>query len=273
MRARLLQIIRSLGLSHPLDLLRYYWSRWRNKGANLDFRRSQPDFVLPPDYLMYESYKLDYTAYQRSGREAAEWIKTTINPFGKPEDPARSGLRILDWGCGPGRVVRHLPEVFGSRGEYYGCDPNERSIDWCTKALAEIDFRPSGLMPPLDYPVAYFDLLYGISIFTHLSEAAHQAWIEELDRILKPGGLALLTTHGPIYEKKLTPSERASYQEGVLIVRGKVQEGHRVFTAFQPPGYWRELVAPYFKVEYYQAGETKSWGLEQDVWVMKKLED
>ena len=267
MRARLLQFIRALGLSHTLDLLRYHWSRWRNWGKNLDFRRSHPEFPLPPDYLMYESYKLDYAAYQRSGQEAAAWIKATISPHwtGSTE-----GMRILDWGCGPGRVVRHLSTEFGAEGSYFGCDPNERSIEWCQAALPGIDFRESGLMPPLDYTDGSMDLIYGISIFTHLSADAHRTWVKELARVLAPGGLAMLTTHGPIYERKLTPVERASYQQGDLIVRGKVKEGHRVFTAFQPPEYWRDLVAPYFIVEYYQAGEARSWGLEQDIWVMKK---
>src|SRR5690606_11385803 len=47
-----------------------------------------------------------------------------------------------------------------------------------------------------DEPDASVDLLYGISVMTHLTELNQQLWLEEISRILKPGGCALLTTHG-----------------------------------------------------------------------------
>jgi ubiquinone/menaquinone biosynthesis C-methylase UbiE len=51
----------------------------------------------------------------------------------------------------------------------------------------------SGLAPPLPFPDQTFDLVFGISVFTHLRESWQFAWLRELARTLKPGGLAIMT--------------------------------------------------------------------------------
>lgn len=266
-RARLLQVLRALGLSHFLDRLRYYYAKGQNAKSNRTFQQANPDFQLPPDYLMYESFRLDYAAYQRTGQEAARWI---YDHFAHHE-PNLVGKTILDWGCGPGRVLRHLPEVFGPEGQYLGADPNPASIKWCNTHLDFIDASLiNGQQAHLPYPSDSIDLLYGISIFTHLSAQGHTNWMKELMRILRPGGMALLTTHGPAYCAKLTREEVIRYEQDELIIRGKVQEGHRVFTAYHPTAYMRQLFAPYATVRTYSVGKPKSWGIEQDTWVIQK---
>ncbi|MEL6140231.1 MAG: class I SAM-dependent methyltransferase [Bacteroidota bacterium] len=265
-RAYLLTILRYLGLSHALDQVRYAYARLRNRKKNRTFLKEYSNFPLPPDYLMYESFRLDYAAYHRSGREAAEWIKAHFATH--TNDLAEK--TILDWGCGPGRVLRHLPDVFGYQGHYIGMDPNEGSIAWCKAYLVDIDARLCKLTPPLPTADSSIDFLYGISIFTHLSENAHRAWIEEIYRVLRPSGLALLTTHGPAYKVKLTPNEKTSYDNGALVVRGKVQEGHRIFTTYQPPDYFKDLVQEGGEVLKYVAGRERKWGIEQDTWVIRK---
>jgi len=266
LRAYLLSVLRTLGLSHALDQIRYAYARAQNRKKNHAFLREHPHFPLPPDYLMYESFRLDYGAYHRSGLEAAEWIKTHFAAF----ETDFTGKTFLDWGCGPGRVLRHLPTVFGPQGNYIGVDPNQKSIAWCKENLRSVEVNVSQLAPPLPIPDSRIDFLYGISIFTHLSQDAHQAWITELYRVLKPGGLALLTTHGPAYKVKLTPLEQTAYNQGDLIVRGKVKEGHRVFTAYQPPPYFEDLVKTNGEVLKYVVGKKRNWGIEQDTWIIRK---
>lgn len=271
LRARLLQLIRKLGLSHALDLLRFRVKQVRNYGANRAFKRANPDFPLPPDYLLYESFQINYAAYQRTGLEAAKWIYDHF----KAHTETLDSPTILDWGCGPGRILRHLPAVFGSGATGIGLDPNVASINWCSNVLSKlpggtIRVNQSRLSPPLPLEAASIDLIYGISILTHLSEPAHNAWISELMRVLRPGGMALLTTHGPGYRVKLTDAERKKYDQNELIIRGQVQEGHRVFTAYHPPQKMRELFAPVAEILTYVEGQPKNWGIEQDVWVVKK---
>jgi SAM-dependent methyltransferase len=104
------------------------------------------------------------------------------------------GGRALDWGAGHGRVVRHLPGL--GVAEVSGIDIDPLNVGWAQGHLPQIDFRIGPLMPPTPYRDGSFDLLYGISVMTHLTRSVQEAWLEEIARILRPGGLALLTFAG-----------------------------------------------------------------------------
>jgi SAM-dependent methyltransferase len=214
---------------------------------------------------MYESFQLDYAKYYAGGRETAEWLR---GQFGRHTH--LNGKAILDWGCGPGRVVRHLPQIMGRDCVIYGTDYNPRSIGWCREHLPGITFTLNPLTADLPYPDATFDLIYGISILTHLSESLHREWVAELGRVLRPGGLLLLTTQGRSYRVKLTDRERDAFDRGELVVRGRVTEGHRVFSAFQPPEYMRKLWGDLTVVDHQEPTPERGRALPQDVWVVRK---
>jgi SAM-dependent methyltransferase len=80
--------------------------------------------------------------------------------------------------------------------EAFGIDIDPDNISWAKQNLPAIDFRIGPLLPPTDYPDGSFDLVYGISVMTHLTRAVQIAWLREIERILEPGGLALLTFAG-----------------------------------------------------------------------------
>jgi SAM-dependent methyltransferase len=103
---------------------------------------------------------------------------------------ARIG-RVLDWGCGCARVTRYLQKLGCS--DLYGVDVDKTNIDWCRNNLPDIKFSHIDLMPPLPFSEKQFDLVIGISIFTHLRENVQFLWLDELARILKPNGLAIVT--------------------------------------------------------------------------------
>ena len=77
-----------------------------------------------------------------------------------------------------------------------GVDIDSRAIDWSQKAFPCHEFLTIGTQPPTPLPDESFDLIYGISVMTHLREADHLSWLKELSRLTKPGGIALLTTMG-----------------------------------------------------------------------------
>jgi len=214
--------------------------------------------------MMYESFQINYQKYFSGGRKTTEWLLDLCGPFLDLQEAT-----ILDWGCGPARIVRHLPDLLPG-ATVHGTDYNRKTIAWCKEAIPKVEFRVGKLAPPLEYPDAQFDLIYGISIFTHLSEANHVAWLTELARLLKPGGVIFLTTQGDIFRQKLTLSEKTQYDGGSLVVRGGAKEGHRVYSAFQPPVYFRSLTSGRFQEIKHIPGEQEDWGLEQDVFVMKK---
>ena len=101
--------------------------------------------------------------------------------------------RILDWGCGCGRLARYAAQIPGI--ELSGCDIDADNVNWCATNLKG-HFAPSGMRPPLPFPSAGFDLIYGLSIFTHLREPLQDEWLAELQRVCAPGGLLLMTVHG-----------------------------------------------------------------------------
>lgn len=264
-RGQISNALRQLGLIYFTDWIRYYIQSYKNRKINKDFKKNNPEVKLPPDYLIYESFQINYKKYYTESIESAEWIANYFKKYIDLKDK-----KILDWGCGPGRVIRHLPSVVGNGCEYYGTDYNKQSIDWCSKNLTDIKFNKNSLDAKLPYSDNFFDIIYGISIFTHLSEQLHYDWYNELFRILKPNGIMFLTTQGDNFKVKLTDSEVLKYNNGELIIRGKVKEGHRTFSAFHPTGFMKKLFDSVEILEHVETKpETGKW-LPQDIWILRK---
>jgi SAM-dependent methyltransferase len=177
--------------------------------------------------------------FLESGRQQAEIIRTAAARHGAPLEQLGS---LLDFGCGCGRVLRHWAGLDGPT--IYGSDFNERLVEWCTTNLSFVAASVNGLQPPLAYESDRFDLLYAVSVFTHLPRDLERAWIDELSRVVKPGGLLLLTTHGDSYADRLEPDERAQYDSGEPVVRWPRVAGSNLCTTFHPESYVRERLAP-----------------------------
>ncbi len=266
MRQKIAKILRSTGLIFIADLLRYRYMLLKNRKKNEAFCREHPGIAFPEPYMIYETFRLDYQRYYEKGKEGAEWVRDEASPFINLKD-----RDILDWGCGPGRVVRHLPEVINNGCRFYGSDYNAAYIKWCSENIPGVSFSKNELKPPLVYESRKFDLIYVISIFTHLSEQSHVEWFEELMRVLKPGGILMLTSHGNVTKANLTPQEIQQYDRGELVERANVKEGHRMYTAYHPEAYMHKLFANKASVLKHKPGTKQSWGFEQDLWILKKL--
>jgi SAM-dependent methyltransferase len=101
---------------------------------------------------------------------------------------------ILDWGCGCGRFSRYFESEPGVA--LTGVDVDAGSAGWCAEHLPFGTFSTVPLRPPTPLAADGFDLVVGISIFTHLGEADHLVWLDELARIVRPGGIVAVTVHG-----------------------------------------------------------------------------
>ncbi len=100
---------------------------------------------------------------------------------------------VLDFGCGWGRILRFFVKDV-PQGRLYGSDivPELVSMTRSTNPWAKVSANSQ--LPPLDFPDKSLDLIYLYSVFSHLSEEAHDAWIDEFARVLRPGGLLIATT-------------------------------------------------------------------------------
>lgn len=112
--------------------------------------------------------------------------------------------RIVDWGVGCGRVAHY---VAPSCASFVGFDIDADNVSWCANHLPG-SFVCNDLMPPLDLADSSVDLLYGISVFTHLTDVAARAWRDELSRVLKPGGACVITVHGRVGMARILDDER-----------------------------------------------------------------
>ena len=72
-------------------------------------------------------------------------------------------------------------------------------------------------------------------------------WMRELERVLRPGALLVLSTHGEHYLSRLTPEEREQFAAGEVVVRWEEVAGTNLCTAFHPPSYVRERLAGGFE--------------------------
>jgi SAM-dependent methyltransferase len=113
-----------------------------------------------------------------------------------PHDWKWEGKRVLDFGCGAGRTLRHwLPE--SEIASFAGCDIDEESVAWLRSHLSPpFEVFRNDAEPPLPVADGDFDLVYAVSVFTHLT-SSWSSWLAELHRILAPDGILLLTFMGP----------------------------------------------------------------------------
>lgn len=135
------------------------------------------------------------------------------NPSGAPifpELPVEAYDSVFDFGCGCGRIARQLIQQRERPRRYLGIDLHGPLIDWCTENLAPaapgFEFRHHDVVYPLwnegpDKPEAApfpaaddsASLVIAWSVFTHLTQKNAEFYLEEVARILTPGGVFMGT--------------------------------------------------------------------------------
>jgi SAM-dependent methyltransferase len=121
------------------------------------------------------------------GRTVAGELEDVLAACGSPLAGFES---IYEFGCGSGRVLTRLP---ASAARLAGSDVDADAIAWLREHHGEIDARVNDPLPPTTFEDDAFDLVYAVSVFTHISEASQDAWLAEISRLLRPGGTAVMT--------------------------------------------------------------------------------
>ena len=240
MKRRLLRLLERTGLIGPA------FRAWESTQALLATRGPRVDAddalpVPPPQLIVRVAGTADVDWFLEGGRLGAASVRGALQRQGVALDGLRA---MLDFGCGCGRVTRNWAGLSGV--EVAGTDLSRPAVDWCRRNLPFARFEENGLEPPLVFDEESFDLVYALSVFTHLTADLQLAWRDELRRLLRPGGFLLVTTHGRSYLPRLEQDERDVFERGELVVRWGDVAGTNLCSAYHPERYLRETFAQGF---------------------------
>jgi SAM-dependent methyltransferase len=260
----------------PLIIVRflsyvYYRICMKSFCMYLDFKENTycAENAIPRASLRYRVNGIpDVSSFLSEGEKCSDDLIDVLAKTGRALD---SFQHILDFGSGCGRTLRWLGR-YSDRSSFYGTDIDSEAIDFCRDAMTKMHFSVNKSMPPLEYPEAHFDLIYSISVFTHINEEFQFRWLAELERVSKPGGIVLLSIHGQHCWNNL-PTEYSSKInfKGFLFVEENIWKG--IFpewyqTAFHTEEYVRNNFSKYFSIiDYIPRGISDF----QDLVVLQKV--
>jgi SAM-dependent methyltransferase len=159
------------------------------------------DPLTPPDHLIFVGG--DQTNFRQLGEK---WLQTFIRLGGLQPDE-----RVLDLGCGIGRMAVALTHYLDQRGSYEGLDIVSAGIEWCQRQitppfpnfrfrLADVfnqQYHPTGQFKASEYRFPYrdadFDFVFLTSVFTHMVQPDVENYLAEVRRVLRPAGRCLST--------------------------------------------------------------------------------
>jgi 2-polyprenyl-3-methyl-5-hydroxy-6-metoxy-1,4-benzoquinol methylase len=181
--------------------------------------------------------------FQSVGTQLASLIMTCVGKY----KPVKTAHRILDWGCGCGRVTREMMK-FVPPATLTGCDIDTEAIAWNKTHIPGPTFDHIDPYPPTAYSTHAFDLIYGISVMTHLDEQSQLSWLEELSRIASAGGIVALSVIGENLRKTNMPPElaRTFHETGFASF---VPSYSKMLEPFSHEGYYRETYHSFAYIE------------------------
>jgi SAM-dependent methyltransferase len=193
------------------------------------------------------------------GFEIYRLFKTLSERYG---NPLSASTRVLDFGCGWGRVICFFLKDVAPEN-LIGIDVDKRAVNACRGTNHWCWFEACDWFPPSGWMEGSFDLIYAFSVFSHLSEEAHQRWLEEFERLLKPSGVLIVTTfprkllaaaaQWPEVAERFSPVEPwlDAYDRGEYCYAAQSEENPHLGHAFIPERYVRRNWAGDFRIHEY----------------------
>jgi SAM-dependent methyltransferase len=174
----------------------------------------RPSTELPsPDLMFRVAGTPDPIWFRKSGRRSIENITAVLSLIGKT---FTDFPRALEFGCGCGRILLHLQDV-GEQIDLHGVDIDAEAIGWAQQNVPWAKLAVNQGLPPLNFPDEHFDLIFNQSVFTHLDESYQDAWLVELERITKPGGVLILSVAGEHPYSELEKSWRTANADATTL--------------------------------------------------------
>jgi SAM-dependent methyltransferase len=224
----------------------------------------------------------DLVAVTQGGRDTRSYQESMISGLVSAElvlrragiDP-ESIRAVLDVGCGTGRLLSGWRFASSAPRRLFGVDVNAALIEWASENLRDVaEFHASAPLPPLSLDADAFDLAILASVFTHFPLGWQRAWAAELWRVLRPGGIVLMTLHGtPYVVTLLDAAQRAEYERNGYVEVANAAPGESAFGTFHSPEFADEVMQPFHRRARFPFGEVTSWfpiASWQDVYLFEK---
>ena len=191
---------------------------------------------VPPDALRFRvSNSRDVKEFLDVGERCANDLRTAINTIGRDIADCQA---VLDFGCGSGRTLRWFVE---KQPGFHGSDIDAEAIEWCKANLQGMTFSVNDSLPPLSIREPKFDLVYAISVFSHLNETYTRAWLAELRRVTLPGGIVAISICGPLIYRATGMDVGDLHRNGLIFKQSDFWKDH--FPAWYGDMYYDEIGA------------------------------
>ncbi|HJZ54049.1 MAG TPA: class I SAM-dependent methyltransferase [Gemmataceae bacterium] len=162
-----------------------------------------PESLAPPPVFIEKTQgDHDVAAYRALGFRYYQQLRDAV---GRHRD-TRGVRRLLDWGCGSGRVAAHFAREPGGP-LVTGCDVDADAIRWCREHVRSGEFDVIDFSASLPYPDETFDVVVSLAVLAGFGPDAYRAWLPEVRRVLAPGGLFLASVQGPLAASFELPPE------------------------------------------------------------------
>jgi len=157
------------------------------------------DSMIPPRSMIF----VGHGDFIKIGQEFKNYFIELAN--------LQPGDRVLDVGCGIGRMAIPLTDYLSKEGEYWGFDIVKKGIDWCQRRIStkfgnfhfqhsdvyNKHYNPNGKIQAENFHFpfddGYFDFIFLTSVFTHMHPSDLENYLSEISRVLKTGGKCLIT--------------------------------------------------------------------------------
>jgi len=157
------------------------------------------DNMIPPRSM----FCIDLDDFEKIGEEFKNYMIKLANL--QPSD------RVLDVGCGVGRMAIPLTNYLSKEGEYWGFDIVKKAIRWCQSRISpnfsnfhfqhsdvyNKHYNPTGKVQAQNFQFPFddefFDFVFLTSVFTHMLPSDLENYLSEISRVLKPEGKCLIT--------------------------------------------------------------------------------
>lgn len=190
---------------------------------------------LPPSELMVAvAGHSDDAQFAESRISGPRQMMRDLRAAGVDPDDVRD---VLDFGCGCGRLLAGWV-MDSSPWHLSGCDYNSALVEWCNDNIPGVLVRENELGEILPFDTDSFDLVYLLSVFTHLTMPEQERLVSEFRRIVRPGGYIYVTFHGEHFYPRMFAQaeggERRFRETGFLVGWDTVEGTNDCWTLHSP---------------------------------------